>query len=832
VIGGRYQLQRELGRGGMGVVYQAQDLETGQQVAVKRVLAADPNPARRERFLREGRLAAELDHPGLVKVLATGEHQAQPYLVQALVPGANSLAAVLPHASLSRKLELIRDAARALGYAHTHGVVHRDVKPDNLLVDLAGQLRVSDFGLATCPGQDRLTQTGALVGTPTHMAPEQIRGERDAQGPPTDVWALGVILYEALTDQHPFAEGVDQLAHLMIQILGQTPPPPGQLVKNLPAGLSDVCLRALAREPGDRYADGEALAAALDGVLRRLGDADPVADPRGGGARGVALAVLLIGCALGVGIVAAGRPAPAPDEGSGSSASPTGPSPAPDVAEVRDSPRVVPQLGAWARAKALALEGRYEEALQDLNTVLEEDPRSLAALNERALALSRSGRPEQALADAELAIQIDPSGHVPLVRKGEALWKLERYEQALVVLDEAVRRNPAASFAMVLRASSYRQLGQRDRALEEYRRALALIPPTHPLHARVNESYRELLGEDTPPAASEAGDFETLTQRGIALEAAGDLGAARECFSQAIQLRPEVAEAWYKRGFVRDALEDWEGAIEDYTEAIRLRPNYAAAYIGRSASRASLGDFEGTIADNTEAIRLDPLDAVAYTNRGIALGNLGDWQGQLRDCNRAIQLDPGYASAYVNRGLALAALGDYRGAIEDWERAPPVDAQAYVNLALARSRVGDHQGALRDAQAAIRLDPSFARAFFVRAKARAALGDLEGAVEDNSEAIRLDPAMTPAYNNRGQARGGLGDLRGKIEDLTVAIRLQPREPRAYNNRASARSELGDWRGAIEDWEQALELRPGASWAPTVRRNLEIARRELAKQDAE
>ncbi|MGE0707410.1 MAG: bifunctional serine/threonine-protein kinase/formylglycine-generating enzyme family protein [Planctomycetota bacterium] len=294
---------RELGRGAMGVVLLAHERSPAREVAIK-LVQEDPHPARRARFRREGEVAAGLLHPGIVRVHAAGETPLGPYLVYEYVEGAQTLGDVLPSLERPQRVALIRDAARALGYAHERGVVHRDVKPDNLLVDRDGRLRVADFGLALRTDErQRLTQTGQLLGTPAYMAPEQLAAERDP-GPAADVWALGVVLYEALTDEHPF------LAPNLIELVGRVgagPAPPSSLAEVSPA-LEAVCLRALAADPAERYPDGAAFAADLDACLAGAS----VGPPPGarGRARRVALAGLVAALVLaGLGALAAGRAA-------------------------------------------------------------------------------------------------------------------------------------------------------------------------------------------------------------------------------------------------------------------------------------------------------------------------------------------------------------------------------------------------------------------------------------------------------------------------------------------------------------------------------------------
>ena len=267
VIDERFELHGELGRGGMGVVFRAYDRTLGRPVALKAVIEERLSAERRERFRREGQVTAALNHPHVLRVHAAGEHQGRPYLAYELVEGARTYEEALPGASREQILTWVRDAARGLGAAHARGIVHRDVKPENLLIDASGLVKVADFGLALAVDSERLTQTGAILGTPQFMAPELFAGKGlHSVGPATDVWALGVLLYWSLAQAFPF-EG-SSILELAAQIASAEPIPLRQRERELPRSLESVCAKALAKTPAQRYPDGDAFADELERVLR------------------------------------------------------------------------------------------------------------------------------------------------------------------------------------------------------------------------------------------------------------------------------------------------------------------------------------------------------------------------------------------------------------------------------------------------------------------------------------------------------------------------------------------------------------------------------------
>jgi eukaryotic-like serine/threonine-protein kinase len=262
---GPYELQARLGAGGMGVVYRALHRRLAQYRAVK-VLPANlaGDPALVLRFEREARLAAELDHPNIVRLFDVNEHDGIHYLVMALLSG-RSLQQILAEdrpLPLDRTLHLLGQLGAALDFAHARGVVHRDVKPANAFVSADDHLTLVDFGIAMAGQESRLTGVGQVIGTPEYLAPEVVTGQ-DA-GPSADLYALGVIAYEMLTGRVPFT-GTNSHAILLAQARDD-PPPPRTYRADMPDAVQAVLLRQLAKVPEHRFRTAGAFVSALAGA--------------------------------------------------------------------------------------------------------------------------------------------------------------------------------------------------------------------------------------------------------------------------------------------------------------------------------------------------------------------------------------------------------------------------------------------------------------------------------------------------------------------------------------------------------------------------------------
>jgi len=266
---GDYELLEEIARGGMGVIYKARQANLNRVVALKMILSGQlATEAEVKRFYTEAKAAANLQHPNIVAIHEVGEHGGQCYFSMDYVAGKNLADLVggqpLPAQRAARYVQIV---AQAVHFAHQRGTLHRDLKPQNVLIDEHDQPRITDFGLAKImDDESNLTMSGEVMGSPSYMAPEQAAGRHDQVGPHTDVYALGAILYELLVARPPFKEPT--VVATMQKVMEAEPTAPRRFSPGVPADVETICLKCLEKAPSRRYASAQELADDLDRFLR------------------------------------------------------------------------------------------------------------------------------------------------------------------------------------------------------------------------------------------------------------------------------------------------------------------------------------------------------------------------------------------------------------------------------------------------------------------------------------------------------------------------------------------------------------------------------------
>jgi serine/threonine protein kinase/tetratricopeptide (TPR) repeat protein len=654
---GRYRVSAKLGSGGMGVVYRAYDEKLQRDVAIKLLHGSDE--ASRERVLHEARASSALNHPGICTVYEVEHQGEQSYIVMELVEG-RPLSDVIVTGGLP--LESLHgygiQVADALAHAHSRGIVHRDVKPSNILVTAQGRIKILDFGLGKHVASqltDRTTESfqpasdaGVLAGTLAYMAPEQLRGVRAAAS--SDVWSLGVVLYELITGSRPYAG--DTQFTLSASILADAPRP---LPAHVPAGLKKVVARCLEKDPVERYQDGGQVHAALDALElpRRSTTASRPTRRASSHARVRSLAVL---------------PLESLSPGTDDEFFADGMTDAliTTLAQIR-------ALRVISRTSVM----RYKGARQPL-------PEIAQALNVDAIVegtvLRSHGRVRinaqliHAASDTHLwAKQYEGDVRDVLALQGDVARTIANEIQIQLSPQERSRLtrsrpvDPAAYEAFLKgRHFWYRRSPEALRkGVELLQQAISLDPSFALAHAAIAEAH-----------ASMGWDLFGLTAPSESFP------LAKQAAQRALELDPNCAEAHAALGYTAMGFEwDWATAEREYRHAIDLKPQYGPVHIWYSHLLKAIDRTEESLAESRRALECDPLGLVLNVHMGWHLVYARQCDKAIEQCQKTLELDPTFILAHVFLGQAYEQSGAFGEAIAAFEKAAELSRRHPTYLA-------------------------------------------------------------------------------------------------------------------------------------------------------
>ena len=719
----RYAIDRELGRGGMAVVYLAQDVKHGRQVAVKVLQSELAASLGTERFLREIETVARLQHPHILPLYDSGEADGLLYYVMPYVEGDSlgdriSREGQLP---IDDALRLAREVADGLDYAHSEGVIHRDIKPANIMLS-RGHAVIADFGIAHAvdeAGGDRLTRTGVSTGSPVYMSPEQARGSESLDGR-TDIYSLGCVLYEMLAGEPPFTGGTQ--ASLTARKELEAVPRIRTLRDTVPPRVEEAIGRALARVPADRFATAAEFAASLRVPTQQAVENRGLGRPR----IRIAAIVALIAGALGSGWLALGYRGGGP--------------------EVTDrSIAVLPFETLGSEEANTFTKGVHGDLLTRLSHIsglsvtsrisvmrYETADKPLPAIaKELGVAWILNGEVQ------ETANQVQVNARLVNAQTDRQVWA-ESYQRELTAenlfqIQTEITRRIARELETQLSPAEARQIEQ---------------TPTEDLEAyRLYAQGRQLLDQRTAQGLQQALDYferaisadssYSLAWVGLSdallllhdygyAEKDGALPGAEYAVHRALELDPQSAEAHASLGLLHSEHRDGPAAIRDLERAIELRPGYAEAHNWLSWVHLLLGDRRESLESAKRAVELDPLSVEAVSNLSLSYLTNGESEKALVESRRMLEIQPAWGTGRFYEGLTLYELGRFveaasvlEGVSTPWA-GPGPDA----TLALARLAGADTATALSLLTRIRELGDPFAAGLVL-----AAMGEEEAAFE-------------------------------------------------------------------------------------------------------
>jgi serine/threonine-protein kinase len=695
----RYHIERELGRGGMATVFLAHDLRHDRPVALKVLHANLAIALGPERFLREIRLCARLQHPHILVVHDSGEADGHLWFTMPYVEGETLRGRLRREGQLpiDDALRIAREVADALQYAHQHGVIHRDIKPENIL--LAGDhALVADFGIARAlspEADERLTESGLSLGTPHYMSPEQAAGERTLDQR-TDIYSLGCVLYEMLAGEPPFTGPTPQA--ILAKRLTE-PVPHLRTSRAVPIGLESTVTKALARSPADRFAGMAELRQALDRA--RLDEPSSVATtavlprrPRWLARPVTGLVALLLALAAYAGLTRMRRADAAAPAASAAVLPFVDLSPGRDqeyfsdglTEELINALSQVPGLRVAARTSSFQFKGRSPDVHEvgrrlDVATVIEGSVR-------------KSGT------------RLRVSAQLISVKDGYQLWS-ESYDRDLTdvfAVQEDVARSIVAALRVRLGSAPAAALAARPTEdLEAYdlylKGRFAWNQRTGPAMKEAVRYLEQAVARDSTFARAWAAlaDASILVVPYAGVSSSEGWPKAERAARRALALDSTLADAYTSLGYGNMIYAwDWRAAEENFRRALAADSNYANGHHWYGDFLAGRGRLAESEAEIRRARQLDPLSRQIGVEWGWTFYLMHRYDEAEQRIRQVLELDPNYAQAHLRLGLVQIQQRRYQDAIASLDRAVDLGAfypHAAAGLALAQAKAGDRVAA-------------------------------------------------------------------------------------------------------------------------------------------
>ena len=857
----KYHIVGKLGHGGMGVVYKAQQRNMDRPVAIKVISKRFlDNSDAVIRFLGEARAAAKLNHPNIVQAFDTDQAGELHFLVMEFVQG-KSLAELLDNRNKPLPIQHVCayacQAALGLQHAHEKHMVHRDIKPQNLMLTPKGQIKILDFGLARMV-RERTTAKGitsadVFMGTPEFVAPEQAKDARSADIR-ADLYSLGCTLYYLLAGRPPFREAT--AVKVLLAHVQDLPTPLQEFRADVPSELWDIVHKLLAKDPAQRFQAPKEVIEALTPLAKGSSSSPPPKHPEKlrplsspDVATGVEMETSPVNKLSVRGerirkVTEEGIPESAPIKDSEESASQKrGPRPRLPVAATGASV-FLPLIGLagiliWLSPTKNRPNDFHVTAMSKRNGEAdnsEQKPASAeVAIEEGSIKLLEL--PEDAVVEIDgkrisftyevskpVVVGLKPGNHALRILRAGFEDFASNFDMTVgksEVVKVAFRlRTPRAKIIPVNKAA---EPGKQQFEQNDYEGAIATLKnavqqdPANALSRAYlgqalawHQRYEEALAECAVAIRLDDRQALAFAVRSDVRLRSYDLMGAFEDAESAIGIDSGFALGYCCRAEVFRARREYDKAIHDCEEAIHLDPKYAYAICCKAEAYRGKKDYARAIGFCNEALSVRPNFAYAYCCRALAYCATKDYDKAIKDCDECLRLDPKYAYGFYCRAEVNRHKKQFDKAVSDSNEAirlGPRMACSFCGLAQTFMEMKDYGKAIKNSDKAILIAPKYAYAICCRAGVHLLNNEFDKSVRDCDEAIRLDPTFAYCFYNRARALMGKEDSTRAIADFSIAISLDPTYELAFCRRADAYRSNNDYDSAIKDYGEAIKLSP-------------------------
>lgn len=669
IIFGKYQIKKEIGRGGMGIVYKAYDTNLKRIVALKILISQEQEST--ERFLLETETIARLNHQNIVRFYECGKTP-KPYFTMEYIEGV-TLSYLIKNRSIKPQqlVEVLIVLSEALYYSHGQKIAHRDIKPSNIMMAKNNTVKIMDFGLAKVLNKTKhLSKTGQMMGTISYMSPEQIEGKANYK---SDIYSLGATMYEALTYRNVFQGEIE--INIICQIMENYPIPPRQLNPDISPYLEAICLKCLQKNPKNRYKDFKQLSR----ELKNFKNHKPIIAKRYTSwnvlknfvykHKIICSSLMIIFIVLAFSLIITMNA----------------------LKYAEKTTIEAKQVAIQAKQVAIQAKQATIQAKQATMQAKQEKTKTKKALNKVMTILKYSVDKYKVLQKdkkfaklfSEIFDDLEKYGenHDWNFIKGYMTAQHEKSQKALFYFTQQIKNNPNDFLSLYNRGSLYKNLKKYKQALIDYDEAI-----------KINSEYSNV-----------------YNSRGQIYQHLKKYKQSLVNYNKAIQLNPTYENFYNDRGNLYFDLAKYEQALVDYKKSIQLNPNNSNTYNYLARLYNQQKKQKQALLNYKKAIQLNSKNFNGYLNRGIIYRKLKKYDLALADFKNAMQLDPKHLNIYIHRAIVYEALKKYKLALNDYDKTIQLNPQyyyAYINRGSLYHKLKQDEQALINYKKAIQIDPN------------------------------------------------------------------------------------------------------------------------------